>query len=490
MKRVPMVARLSMSFALAAAILLGALGALVYSLFERSVWDNLDSFLRSKADGVVQSITTFWQTVDTEGNPKLSTTRFSTAEDSPFFEEMARLWTKDRAADPLLLNAAVEILDNKGRTIAASHTIDAHIALPREVAMQVLSKGQVMRDVCLDSGPQDQRAFRSLALPVRYGPSIVYVIQVIVPLSRSEAYLARLRAILLLFIPIGFACSIVAGWAGASSSLGPLRRMIEQVRMIGDRPLGLRLDEPRVAELAEFASSFNTMLDRVERSFESQADFFNDISHQLKTPLTVLKGEMELALRQDRDSATYKRTLESGLEEVNRMSRLIERMLTIARFESGQERPAFAREEMCALVRDVAKGLSPLAEAKGIALSVIAPRELFADVDGFHMGQALANILDNAIIHSPEGESVDIELRDLGSEFSVSVRDRGAGVPPLERDKLFTRFHRGEGAVGSGYGIGLAIVNSVAKLHGGRASYEPASPGSVFTIAAPKIRND
>jgi two-component system OmpR family sensor kinase len=483
-----MAARLSLSFALAAAILLGALGFLVYSLFERSMQENLDGFLRSKADGVVESITTFWQTVDTESNPRLAGRKFDTSEDSPFFEETARLWTKDRAGDPLLLNAAVEILDNKCNTIAASHAIDSRLALPREVALRVLAEGPVMRDIRLDSGAPDQRAFRSLALPVRYGPSIVYVIQVIVTLSRTEGYLARLRAILLLFVPIGFVSAIVAGWAGASTSLRPLRRMIEQIRRIGDHPLGLRLEEPRVAELAELASSFNAMLARVEDSFDAQVDFFNDVSHELKTPLTVLRGEMELALRQDRGVEDYKRTLESGLEEVGRMSKLIEQMLTMARLDSGQVTVQFAPHDLCTLARDVVEGLSPLADAKSVSIRTELPSSELASVDGFRFHQALSSMLDNAIAHAPAGSAVDLSLCDQGDSIRLSVRDRGPGVPPAERAQLFTRFHRGDGAIGAGFGIGLSIAKSVAELHGGRVEYEAAAPGSVFSIVIPKIR--
>jgi heavy metal sensor kinase len=483
-----MVVRLSLSFALAAIVLLGTFGLLVYSLFERSVSEGLDSFLRSKADGVVESITTFWQTVDDEGNPMRSERRFVDAENSPFFEKMARLWTKDRAGDPLFLNAAVEILDNKGRTIAASHAIDSRIALPRALATKVLAKGSLFRDIRLDSGPSDQRAFRSLSLPVRYGSSIVYVIQVIAPLSRSESYLSRLRALLVAFIPIGFASAIFAGWAGASSSVVPLRRMVERIQAIGERPTGLRLEEPNISELALLASSFNMMLDRVDRSFETQADFFNDISHQLKTPLTVLKGEMELALRQKRDAATYRRAIESGLEEVNRMSDLVLRMLALARLDSGQAAPSFSRIDLGELAREVAEGLKPLAAAKDIRLCVSAPFGLVAEADSYGMREALSNLVDNAIAHSPSGEAVDIELRDSGERLALRVRDRGEGVAPQDRERLFKRFHRGEGAVGSGYGLGLAIVRSVAEQHSGSASYEEADPGSIFSLEIPKIR--
>jgi two-component system, OmpR family, sensor kinase len=458
MRKTPMVARLSLSFAVAATILLGSFGLIVYSLFERSVSENLDSFLRSKADWIVESITTFWETVDDEGKRFSSSRRFVNAENSPFFENMARLWTKDRAGDPLLLNAEVEILDSKGRTIAASHEIDARVALPQAIALSVMDKGPLFRDIELDSGPADERGFRSFSIPVRYGSSVVYVIQVIAPLSRFEASLGRLRALMLAFIPIGFACAIFAGWAGASSSVVPLRLMVERIRAIGDRPDGLRLEEPPVSELAELASSFNTMLDRVNRSFEAQANFYNDISHQLKTPLTVLKGEMELALRQNREAAVYRRTIESGLEEVNRMTRLVQRMLTLARLDSAQSRPRFSRVDLRGVAVEVAEAMAPLAEAKGVELRLTAGPAMPTDADQDELREALTNLVDNAIAHSPSGEAIDIGLCDLGSSFAMRVRDRGAGVAPQDREKLFIRFQRGEGAARPGYGLGLAIV--------------------------------
>lgn len=309
-------------------------------------------------------------------------------------------------------------------------------------------------------------------------------------LSRTEGYLARLRAILLLFVPVGFVSAIIAGWAGASTSLVPLRRMVEQIRRIGDHPLGLRLEEPRVTELAELASSFNSMLARVEDSFDAQVDFFNDVSHELKTPLTVLRGEMELALRQDRNAEAYKRTLESGLEEVNRMSKLIEQMLTMARLDSGQVTAQFAPHDLSTLARDVIESLSPLAEAKSVAIKTELPPAVVANIDEFRFHQAVSSILDNAIAHAPAGSTVDVALCDRDGSIRLSVRDRGMGVPPAERDHLFTRFHRGEGAIGTGFGIGLSIAKSVAELHGGRVEYEAAKPGSVFSICIPKIRTN
>jgi two-component system heavy metal sensor histidine kinase CusS len=447
----------------------------------------VDAFLRSKADDVVESIQVFWRTVDLEGKPLPAARRLDVAEDSPFFIEMAKLWTKENVDEPLLFNAVVEILDNKGKTIAASHALDPRIGLPLDLAQRVLAKGRLMREVHLDSGPEDQRVFRCLALPVRYGPKIVYVIQVSVTLSRAETYLARLRSIFFIFIPFGFAGALLAAWAGASSSVRPLRRMIAQIHRIGDRPAGQRLEEAPIAELAELAESFNTMLGRLERSFQTQDDFFNDVSHQLKTPLTVLKGEMELALRQDRDAATYRGTLLSGLEEVDRMSLLIGRMLALARLDSDQGRGERSMTEVRPILDEVAAALAPLAALRGVALRVTAAGELGAEIDAFRVREALSNLVDNAIAHSPRGATVDLELLDEGAVFSLLVRDPGEGVAPRDRDRLFTRFHRGEGHARPGYGIGLAFVKGVAELHGGRATYEPAEPGSVFGLSLPKI---
>jgi two-component system heavy metal sensor histidine kinase CusS len=482
-----MIVQLSVNFAVAASLLFSVLGVLVYSLFERSISDDLDAFLDSKADIIVESITTYWQTLYTNEPGRLTAGRLGRSEDSPFFAQMAKRWAKDIEQDPLFLNAAVEILDEKGFRIAESRSMDSRIAMDPRMVRQVLERGPAKRDIHLDSGPSDQRAFRALALPVRYGKNIAYVVQVIVPLTRTESYLDRLRAILLLFIPLALASAALTGWAGASSSVVPLGRMVEQLRKIGERPFDVRLEEPHIAELAELAASFNTMLRRVEDSFESQTDFYNDISHQLKTPLTVLKGEMELALRQERDAAEYRRTLESGLEEVNRMSRLIARMLTIARFDSGQVALQIGDCDISALAAKVAAVLGTLAAAKGVEIVVSAPPGFRATVDEFRLEQALSNLVDNAIAHAPQGSRVDLEVVVDDSFFSLRVRDRGPGVPLRDRDRLFKRYQRGDLAVGPGYGIGLAIAKSIAELHGGRATYEPAEPGSIFSIVIPRM---
>lgn len=170
------------------------------------------------------------------------------------------------------------------------------------------------------------------------------------------------------------------------------------------------------------------------------------------------------------------------------MSRLIDHMLTLARFDSGQLAPRLSECDLEALARNTARELAPLAAKKGIRLVIESESPIAAFVDAFRLGQALGNLVDNAIAFAPEGSSVDISLRDAGDSACISVRDRGPGVPARDRQRLFTRFHRGAGGERPGYGIGLAIAKSVAELHGGRVLYEAAEPGSVFSIIIPKIR--
>lgn len=487
MRTTPMVARVTVYFAAAAALLLGTLGFLVYSLFQRSVSDSVDDFLRSKADDVVESITVFRSTIEVESRP-LSRLHGAGIGDAAFFADMARLWTKDRASDPLLFNAAVEILDNRGETIAASHTIDARLSLPRDLALRVLKTGPLTREVRLDSGPPDQSSFRSLSVPVPFGGDNVYVVQVIVGLSRAELYLARLKTILLLFIPVGFFASTLAGWMAASSSVRPLRRMVAQLRVPGSGPPPL-LPEPPITELAELARAFNGLLAQVTRQVEERSDFFNDVSHQLKTPLAIMRGEIEVALRQDRDREEYRRVLLSSLQEVQRMSLLVSNILTIARRDARELRLATEETDLAELAAKAVASMRPLAEAAQVLITLEAPSRLRCMVDAFRVTQALMNLLDNAIRYAPGGSEIGISLRPEGETVLVSVADRGPGVPAEERSRLFTRYHRGNGSHSGGDGIGLAVVKSVADLHGGGVGYEAGPGGSVFSLRLPLIGN-
>ncbi len=221
----------------------------------------------------------------------------------------------------------------------------------------------------------------------------------------------------------------------------------------------------------------------LEEAVRRESAFASTAAHEPRTPLTALTGEMEVALGQPRSGEEYRAVLSSALEEVRRLTALVNHLLFLARADAGQEKLAMGEVDVKGLLRELEEAFGPLAEEKGLTLMVETPSALSLRGDRVRLRQALANLLDNAIRHTVAGE-VRLSASRTDGGVRLAVSDTGPGIPEAERARLFERFRRGEGSPGSG--LGLAIVTWVAEAHGGRVSVEGApGRGSVFSLRVP-----
>jgi len=216
------------------------------------------------------------------------------------------------------------------------------------------------------------------------------------------------------------------------------------------------------------------MLARIENAFEVQRRFTADASHELRSPLTAMRGELELALRKERDAPEYRRALESTLEEVVRLSRIAEDLLILARSDSGRLETHREPTEVTGVVASVVNRLSRDASSKGVAIETTASGDTTADLDPVLLGQAVWNLLDNAIRFTRSGGQVGVTSMGEDDHVSVIVEDDGPGFPEGVLERVFDRFFRVDPARAreagpSGTGLGLAIVRGVAEAHGGEA---------------------
>jgi heavy metal sensor kinase len=276
----------------------------------------------------------------------------------------------------------------------------------------------------------------------------------------------------------------------ARRALRPVDRMTETARRISAEHLTGRVDETGGGdELDRLAQTLNAMLGRLDAAFQEMRQFTADASHELQTPLTILKGEMEVALRSPRSPEEYQRILKSSLEEIDRIARLVEGLLLLARADAGVLRMDRRPLDLAQLVEEVYGQTRVLAEARSLNLRLGAVEPVSVQGDYAHLRRLLLNLVDNAVKYTPPGGHVTISVQPSGGWAAMRVEDTGMGIPPEDRERIFQRFHRSAEARSrgnGGAGLGLCIARSIAEAHGGRIEVESTTGrGSTFTVLLP-----
>ena len=306
-------------------------------------------------------------------------------------------------------------------------------------------------------------------------------IQVALDKSKDFALLRRYAGQMLWVLAGGLVVSAGVGYGVARRGLAPLDAIGARMRAVEAERLHVRLGaQPWPRELTGLAASFDAMLDRLETAFEKLRRFSADLAHELRTPLSVLRGEAEVALSRPRSNEELRAVLESGLEELARLSQMSEALLFLARAENGaappHKAPLDARRELVA----VAAYFEAEADERGVALQVKG--ESFGlEADAVLLRRALANLVSNALRHTPRGGQIVIRAGAPDGEAVFTVQDSGTGIAPQHLPRVFDRFYRADSARArgendlrtlSGAGLGLSIVASIAALHGGRVELE------------------
>jgi len=375
-------------------------------------------------------------------------------------------------------DGVAQVLDSGGRLL---HTFGVAAA-----GTAMLSPGaEGVSTVTLGRGHE---RYRAIALPaIRAGER--HVVVVAESLRDDEEAVERVLVLLLLAGPAALAATALGGWWLARKALVPVGRMTAKAEQIGIDRLDERLAVPRVDdEVGRLAVTLNAMLDRLEQGVHDKQRLIADASHDLRTPLAVMRAELDVSLRGDDLSADAREVLESVREEVDRMSRTVGNLLTLAALDEDRLELLTTRVRLDEAIGAAARPLGPLAAAKGVRLKVDGePAEAQADPQRLH--QALTNFIENAIKYSRPDSEVEVTSWRRNGEVGVTVRDEGPGIPADERPRVFDRFYRVDGARGreaGGSGLGLAICREVARAHGGRVWVDSeVGTDSAFSLALP-----
>ncbi len=381
----------------------------------------------------------------------------------------------------------IQILDNSGAVKAGSKNL-AEVSNPVfKTDMYAASRGKVVYST---RGSSPAGLFRSISLPVFGGGKLREVIQVGTSLRDEIEDLDRILVVFLVTIPLSLLLLGAGGWFLAGQALKPVEFITTSARKISAENLGLRLvvSNPR-DEIGRLAETFNATLARLEQSFVRTRRFSVDISHELRTPLTILQGNTEVGLKWAKEPAEFRDILQSNLDEINRMSNILERLQELSRADEGKLSLVVEEVELSAFITELVSEMRPLADEKKVVLSYTAADELKVHGDRKRLHQLLAALVDNAVRYTPAGGGVVVTLEGCAGYAKISVRDSGVGIATEDIPHIFDRFYRVDEArnrAHGGSGLGLSLAKSFAQAHGGKIEVESTpGHGSVFMVYLP-----
>jgi len=316
----------------------------------------------------------------------------------------------------------------------------------------------------------------------------------LIRLAHSEEPLySSLRQLLLsslVVLPLVLLVAWAAGYGLARHALSPIEDMVRRAREITPDNLSARLpNDDADDELGQLARVFNGTLARLELAFDQLRRFTSDASHELRTPLAMIRSVGEVGLQKDGSRAEYRDIVGSMLEEVNRLTLLVDNLLTISRADSGHLHVKKTDVAIFALAREAAAVLDVLTEEREQRIVMEGDEEAVVQGDPLFLRQALMNIIHNAVKYSPVGAMVWVRVRIDGRGVTVEVEDNGPGIPPEDRPRIFDRFYRVDKArwrESGGAGLGLAIAKWAVEAHGGAVTVMcKQDAGCIFKISLP-----
>jgi len=312
------------------------------------------------------------------------------------------------------------------------------------------------------------------------------------PFEEISDILNELFSVLILIIPISFVISIVTGWFLARKSLQPVDQITRTAREISSLNLSKRIPPNEIDdEIGRLITTFNEMIDRLQKSFEQTKQFSVSASHELRTPLTILRGEIEVALKSNKTPEEYVNTLKSLLDEVVRMSSIIDSLFNLTKSDAGQTDVHFEIINLDTLVMELYEDSEHLAKNKNISILLNKMDEVKIRGDKVKLRQLFLNLIDNAIKYNNEFGKVEISLYKENKTAIFVITDTGIGIPKESINKIFERFYRVDKARSrelGGSGLGLAIAKWIVDLHKGTIEVNSElGKGSTFIIKFPIV---
>lgn len=456
---IPLKARLTLWYVTLFALIVGAWSVFVVVLVRADLYSALDRALSLRADQIAQD--------------------FADAGDADFPDIAAPLSGVPGAqAIAQLLSPSGVVIQYSGDAVASSPVASA------DVVRRALEKGAAQSQV-------EVRGVRYRVLVARLPKRGEFVL-VGAQTSTADQSVSLLIVVMLLSGPLVVLAAALGGWVLARRALRPVAIMTSAAAGIGIDRLHDRVPVPDGRdELSALAGTLNTMLERLEDGVQAKRRLIADASHELQTPLAVMRTELDVSIASGVLPSEAIEVLESAREEADRMTRIVRNLLTLARFDEGTLRILRARVDLHEIALQARDSLDALARERHVALSV-AGGSAMVDADAEYLRIATVNLVENAIKYSGDGAGVIIETGCASDgRCMLSVCDTGPGIPAEAQALVFDRFYRLAGSrskENGGSGLGLAIVREIVEAHGGNIDLESqAGHGSRFTVSLPAL---
>lgn len=460
--------RLTVWYVSLLAITFVALGGAAYGMLSFSLYTEIDNALRGVGNVFVERTGLEWQHPLLPEVDEIFRRFFGFAPVKRYFQmldPLGRRQPAQPAAPSEQLSVSKDALENALRGISSFETVRGLEDYPVRVA----------------------------TVPIFRAGRLASIVQVGMSLQGVHQTLTRFLIVMAALLPAALLFAGLGGWLLVRRALKPVDEMTAAATRISAEKLDERVEETGAGdELDRLAKTLNQMLTRLDAAFNQVRQFSANASHELQTPLTILRGELEVALRSARTSQEYLATLKSALEEIDRISRLVEGLLLLSRADAGVLRTDRRPVDMAGLVEEVYWRLKVLADGRSVQLNLENLEPVSIAGDRERLRQLLVNIVENAIKYTPSGGRVTVALRSEGDSASIQVSDTGIGIKAEDRERIFQPFYRTQEALAeSGVGLGLAIAKSIAALHGGGIEVlSNAGEGSIFRIILPVRQND
>ncbi len=321
--------------------------------------------------------------------------------------------------------------------------------------------------------------------------SDAFIINIVYNSEAITSKLDRIQFFLISGVVVIILISIGGGYLIARRSIKPINKITQFFNNFNSSKLDQRLEEPNKAnkEVKELTTTFNEMLDRLQLSFNQLKQFSADAAHELKTPLTIIRGELEIALHEERSTEEYEAIITSALEEITRLSNVVETLLELSRADMGQVKMKKSKSDLSRHIMDVCDDVVILSESKNVQVEYNIEPGVELEYDSGRIHQAFLNIIDNAVKYTPSGGKIFINLKKNDNYAVIEVTDTGEGITESELPHIFDRFYRVKKKRSDeihGTGLGLSIVKWIINAHNGKIDVKSTrNQGTTFTIKLP-----
>ncbi|HNT43146.1 MAG TPA: ATP-binding protein [Syntrophorhabdaceae bacterium] len=380
----------------------------------------------------------------------------------------------------------IQIIDASGKIGARLNDLEAEAVPVSFVTLERALKGETVYETLESARPR----LRMITMPILDSKKVTSIVQVGSSLEEFEDTMKRLLIIMIISIITSISATIVVGYFMAKKTMKPVDQIRRAAVKISSTNLDERIDikKGRKDELGRLAETFNAMISRLKDSFQRINQFSIDVSHELKTPLTILKGETELALRKERTNQEYRRSMQSNLEEIDRMSRIIDDLLLLSKAETKDIGMNLEKVDLRDLLAGVCLNMKLFGENKGVEVVVRDLEDIRIVGDELKLRRMITNVVENGIKYGHPGGHVTVSSYKQNGFACINVEDDGPGISGEDIKYIFDRFYRADRSRKreSGSGLGLSISKWIAEAHKGTIEVEskPAA-GSLFTIKLP-----